>query len=80
MGISWGHSGMCAIVMWAARSWSAHAVPRSSPVFAGSRSSSMSVAGGVSHGSVVSQEPGIAINTITTQNHGARRGWDPSDG
>jgi hypothetical protein len=51
----WGHFGMCARVLRAARSWPAHAAPRSSPVFAGSRSSSMSgAAGGVSHGSVVS--------------------------
>ena len=50
-----GSFGMCARVLRAARSWPAHAAPRSSPVFAGSRSSSMSgAAGGVSHGSVVS--------------------------
>ena len=55
MGMLWGHFGMCASVLRAARSWPAHAVPRSSPVFAGSRSSSMSgAAGGASHGSVVS--------------------------
>ena len=54
-GMLWGHFGMCASVLRAARSWPAHAVPRSSPVFAGSRSSSMSgAAGGASHGSVVS--------------------------
>ena len=55
MDMLWGHFGMCASVLRAARSWPAHAVPRSSPVFAGSRSSSMSgAAGGASHGSVVS--------------------------
>jgi len=55
MGMLWGHFGMCARVLRAARSWPAHAAPRTSPVFAGSRSSSMSgAAGGVSHGSVVS--------------------------
>jgi hypothetical protein len=55
MGMLWGHFGMCARVLRAARSWPAHAAPRSSPVFAWSRSSSMSgAAGGVSHGSVVS--------------------------
>ena len=55
MGMLWGHFGMCARVLRAARSWPAHAAPRTSPVFAGSRSSSMSgAAGGASHGSVVS--------------------------
>jgi hypothetical protein len=55
MGMLWGHFGMCASVLRAARSCPAHSVPRSSPVFARSRSSSMSgAAGGVSHGSVVS--------------------------
>jgi hypothetical protein len=41
MGI-WGHFGMYARVLRAARSWPAHAAPRSSPVFAGSLSSCMS--------------------------------------
>jgi len=42
MGMLWGHFGMCARVLRAARSWPAPAAPRNSPVFAGSRSSSMS--------------------------------------
>ena len=55
MGMLWGHFGMCARVLRAAQSWPAHAAPRSSPVFAWSRSSSMSgAAGDVSHGNVVS--------------------------
>jgi hypothetical protein len=55
MGMLWGHFGMCARVLRAALSWLTHAAPRSSPVFAGSHSSSMSGApGGVSHGIVVS--------------------------
>ena len=54
MGMLWGHFGMCARVLRAVRSWPAHAAPRSSPIFARSRSSSMSGAAGcVSHGSVV---------------------------